>query len=130
MDFTTLLSWESTIAFYAILLLSIEILSFSIASIMTYIKNKTPLDIYYYLMIFFLILSVLSILTCIYGYYYPLNRDLILTIYIGLILLSFWTLAYSIPVLGYHGGTVVGYILTWTITIIQLGVMAWLIYIE
>ena len=130
MDFTTLLSWESTIASYAILLLSFEIICFAIATIFTYTKNKTTLDIYYYLMSFFLIFSLLSIFMIIYGYYYSLNRTLVLTVYISLILLSFWTLSYSIPVLGYNAGTIVGYILTWMITILQLGLMAWLLYIE
>lgn len=123
-------NYQYKLAIYSLVIISLLIIIFSSSGINYYNKNKIPKNIYFYIVVSFLVLSVLSlILSCLLIFYNSTSHyNLILVLFISMLFISYLTIDICTILYNPTVGTTIGYILSGIITLLELGMIFFLLY--
>jgi len=114
---------QYNLALYSLPFISVQIIAYSIHGMVFY--NNIPKNIYYYVMLGILIFSILSFILSLLAIYYEytINYNLMIFLFIITLLLSYITLNICDIIYDTNSNTIYGYILSGTITILELGMI-------
>lgn len=110
------------LALYALPVISVEIIVYSIIGVLFYINNNEPKNIYFYIMLGLLLFSILSfilsVLVIIYDY--KINYYIMIFLFITMLLLSYLSLNICDIIYHTNSNTIYGYIISGIITLLEL----------
>lgn len=112
------------LALYSLPVISVEIIAYSIHGILFY-TNNVPKNIYFYIMFGLLLFSILSFILSVLAifYDYMINYNIMIFIFISMLLLSYLSLNICDIIYHTNSNTIYGYIISGTITLLELGMI-------
>jgi hypothetical protein len=114
---------QYNLALYSLPVISIEIIAYSIHGIVFY--NNVPKNIYYYVMLGLLVVSILSFILSLLAIYYEymINYNLIIVLFISMLVFSYISLNICDIIYNNNSNTIYGYILSGFIVVLELGMI-------